>query len=106
LKPDKVIIFEGGVFVRKDYVCDGMPKLSINRLGHVNFRKINDMVKLDLIPYVNKTDDKCKICMITKNTGQPFPSIQRSSNILDLVHSDICEMIGQLTMGGKRYFIT
>ena len=67
---------------------------------------MNDMVKLDLIPYVNKSDDKYKICMVTKIIKQPFPSVQRSSNILDLVYSDICEMNGQLTMGGKRYFIT
>ena len=26
--------------------------------------------------------------------------------MLDLVHSDICEMNGQITMSGKRYFIT
>jgi len=55
---------------------------------------------------VNESNDKCKICMITKITRQPFPSIQRSSNIPDLVYSDICEMNGQLTMGGKTYFIT
>ena len=121
---DKVVISKREVFVGKGYVCDGMFKLSINkmnnvsahicdsfslwhnRLGHVNFGRMNDIVKLDLIPYVNKSDDKCKIFMLTNITRQPFPSNQRNSNILDFVHSDICEMNGQLTMGGKRYFIT
>ena len=83
---NKVVISNGGVFVGKGYVCNGMFKLSINninnvvaylcdsfslwhnRLGHVNFRRMNDMVKLDLITYVNKSDDKCKICMLTKIT--------------------------------------
>ena len=87
---NKVVISKGGVFVGKGYVCDGMFNLSINnmnnvsayicdsfslwhnRLDHVNFRRMNDMVKLDLIPFVNKSDDKCKICMLTKITGQPF----------------------------------
>ena len=104
-------------------MCDGMFKLSINninnvssytcdsfsllhnRLYQVNFRRMNDMLRLYLIPYMNKSDDKYKICMLTKITRQPLPSIQCSSNILDLVHSDIYEMNRQLTMSDKRYLI-
>ena len=32
--------------------------------------------------------------------------VERSSQLLDLVHSDLCELNGILTKGGKRYFIT
>ena len=87
------------------YFCDSF-SLCHNRLGHLNFIRMNDMVKLHLIPYVNKNDDKCKICMTTKITRQPFPSVQWSSNIFDSIHSGIGEMNGQLTTGDKRYFIT
>ena len=87
---NKVVISERGVFVGKGYVRDGMFKLSINninnvsayicdsfslwhnRLGHVNFRRMNNMVKLHLIPYVNNSDDKCKICMLTKSLDNSF----------------------------------
>ena len=44
--------------------------------------------------------------MVTKITRQSFPSIQRESKLLDLIHSDLCEMNGVLTIGGKRYFVT
>ena len=44
--------------------------------------------------------------MLTKITTQPFANVQKPSNILDLVHIDICEINGQLTLSGKRYFIT
>jgi len=75
---NKVVISKGGVFFGKGYVFDGMFKLSINntnnvatyiynsfslwhnRLGHVNFRRMNDMMKLDLILYVNKSDNNVK----------------------------------------------
>jgi len=67
---------------------------------------MNDLVKLNLIPNMNVSDEKCTTCMLTKITRQPFPNVQRSSNILNLVHSDICEMNGQLSLSGKRYFIT
>ena len=61
---DKFILSKGGIFVGKGYLYQGMFKLNINkinnsiymldsfylwhaRLGHVNTRKMNDMVKLD-----------------------------------------------------------
>ena len=37
---------------------------------------------------------------------KPFQGVERSTNLLDLVHSDICEFNGMLTKGGNRYFIT
>lgn len=38
---------------------------------------------------------------------KPFHSVVgRTSQLLDLVHSDLCELNGILTRGGKRYFIT
>ena len=39
-------------------------------------------------------------------TKKPFPTAERNTNLLDLIHSDICEFNGVLTRGGKRYFIT
>lgn len=39
-------------------------------------------------------------------TKVPFPPCERNTNILELVHSDICEFNGELTRGGSRYFIT
>lgn len=32
--------------------------------------------------------------------------LARSTNVLDLVHTDICKMTNTLTRGGERYFIT
>lgn len=37
---------------------------------------------------------------------KPFHSVKRTSQLLDLIHTDICEMNGMLTRGGNRYFIT
>ena len=39
-------------------------------------------------------------------TKKLFPKVERNSQLLELVHSDICEINGMLTRGGKRYFIT
>nr|GEV01333.1 glucose-6-phosphate isomerase 1, chloroplastic [Tanacetum cinerariifolium] len=43
---------------------------------------------------INKTTTKMK--------RKPFPKVDRQSDMLELVHSDICEVNGQLTRGGNR----
>ena len=39
-------------------------------------------------------------------TKKPFSMTDRNSIMLELVHSDVCELNGVLIRGGKRYFIT
>ena len=39
-------------------------------------------------------------------TKKPFKSIERNTRLLELIHSDICELNGLLTRGDNRYFIT
>jgi hypothetical protein len=43
-----------------------------------------------------------------KQPQKSFKSLEEKRNMapLDLVHSDLCEMNGLLTRGGKRYFMT
>ena len=64
------------------------------------------MSKNGLISYTDSQNDKCKVCIRSKFTKKYFPSVERSSQILDLIHTDICELNGILTRGGRRYFIT
>lgn len=54
----------------------------------------------------NSTNDKCITCRKCKVTRSSFMNVQRSSNVLDLIHTDICEMTDTLSRGGKRYFMT
>jgi transposase InsO family protein len=54
----------------------------------------------------NNNKNKCEVCTQAKMTKKPFPKVERNSQLLKLVHSDICEINGMLTRGGKRYFIT
>ena len=45
-------------------------------------------------------------CVKSKMIKKPLYSVERSSNFLDLIHSDLCELNGMLTRGGNRYFLT
>lgn len=132
---NKVVITIRGSFVGKGYLDNGLIRLSLllpcssfsdnnkafavsshsarsdnslwhNRLCHVNYKYISRMMSLDLIPKHDTRGIKCEICVQAKQPRKPFKSVDRDSSMLELVHSDICEMNGILTKGGRRYFIT
>lgn len=50
--------------------------------------------------------DKCKTCMLTKVTKQPFPNVKRNSSVLELVHSDLCYFHFTSSLGNKKYVMT
>ena len=133
LKCNKVVITHTGTFFGKGYLSDGLflinvePVLggfindsvapSVNcvessdlwhlRLGHLNFGALKNMMNLELIPkYAIDKKSKCQVCVTAKQTRKPFHNVVRDSDLLDLVHSDICEFGGVLTKDHCRYFIT
>nr|GFA44301.1 hypothetical protein [Tanacetum cinerariifolium] len=135
IESDKVILSKANVFIGKAYAFNGMFKLNINKitssayfpdcnfisnfsiecsafnlwhnyLGHINYKTMKDMLKQSIISYNGEHKDKCKICVEAKLKRKPFPKVDRQFEILELVHYDICELNGQLTRGGNRYFIT
>ena len=65
------------------------------------------MTNLGLLPKfgINKTL-KCEICVESKFATKPFKSIERSSELLELDHSDVCDLKMTPTRGGRKYFIT
>nr|AAU90333.1 Putative gag and pol polyprotein, identical [Solanum demissum] len=61
---------------------------------------------LRLIPMIKKNFEKCEACSKAKITKRPHFQVERKTNLLELVHTDICELGGILTRGGNRNFIT
>lgn len=125
----KVVLSYKNTYFGNAYRCDGMFKMSIitptsavineisdsayssvlwhNRLGHVNFRKMLDMKKTGLLPNCGgDKPKKCEICAQTKLTRKPFPSVTRSTELLELIHSDTCDFRSFATRAGMKYFIT
>ena len=66
------------------------------------------MNKLGIINYVPNPHDheKCQICVQAKITRQSHKSVERSTEILNLIHSDVCDMCEELSIGGNKYFLT
>ncbi|RVW29758.1 Retrovirus-related Pol polyprotein from transposon TNT 1-94 [Vitis vinifera] len=59
-------------------------------------------VECGLIACDTKKFEKCEICVKSKMIKKPFHSVEGSSNLLDLIHSDLCELNDMLTRGGNR----
>ncbi|GJX31679.1 zinc finger, CCHC-type containing protein [Tanacetum coccineum] len=73
------------------------------RLGHVHFKRTQDMSKDGLIHAFDMDTEKCKTCMLTKITKKPFKNVKRETKVLD---SDLCDLHATPSLGNKKYFVT
>lgn len=79
-----------------------------SRLGHVNYRSLHRISKLGLLPNFKTSEKiKCETCIESKFARQTFKSVfDRSNDLLELIHSDLCDFKSTPTRGGKNYYIT
>lgn len=83
-----------------------------NRLGHLNENSLKRMVSnelafgLDFDPSENL--GICEICVKGKQTQSPFISTDedRTADLLEIIHTDICGPMRVHSKGGAKYFIT
>ena len=73
------------------------------RLGHVNLNSIKRMMSLNRIPKASiDLKQKCETCIQAKRPRKGFTTcIKREINLLELVHSDVCDSNDVLTCGGN-----
>ena len=78
-----------------------------SRLCHTNFGCMMRLANLNLISkFTFVKNSKCHVCVKSKQTHKPHKAAEaRNLAPLELIHSDLCEMNGVLTKGGKKYFI-
>src|SRR5438128_48368 len=131
LESDKVVVSKHGQFIGKGYECGGLFRFSLSdfcnksvnhicgsvnadasvwhsRLCHVNFGLMSRLSSMSLIPnFTIAKGSKCHSCVQSKQPRKPHTADEeRNLAPLELIHSDLCEMNGVLTKGGKRYFMT
>ncbi|GJV88817.1 zinc finger, CCHC-type containing protein [Tanacetum coccineum] len=76
------------------------------RLGHVHFKRMQDMSKDGLIPAFDMDIRKCKTCMLTKITKKLFQNVKCKTEVLELIHSDLCDLHATPSLRNKKYFVT
>ncbi|KAJ9554040.1 hypothetical protein OSB04_018085 [Centaurea solstitialis] len=78
------------------------------RLGHIGFGAVNLMHKLAKgVPVINHQDQICESCMVGKQTKRSFPkkATYRATNILEMIHRDICGPVDPPTQAGNTYIL-
>ena len=129
---EKVVVSKSGIFVGKGYVSNGLFKLNImtvkqkimnkknasfvyviessnlwhGRLGHVNYGSLKIIINLNHIPtFQIDIKHKCETCVEAKMTRLSIHTIERNTEPLDMIHTDICDLKFAPTRGGNKYFI-
>ncbi|UYV74507.1 hypothetical protein LAZ67_11003722 [Cordylochernes scorpioides] len=83
-----------------------------NRFGHLNFDGLKKLQRENLVNGLPKGEFKsitsCETCIRGKQTRLPFPevSLTKSTEPLQLIHSDICGPMRTKSYGGALYFAT
>ena len=126
---NKIILSKFETFIGKGYDCGGLFRLSVldvcnkvvnhtiisnelnilhSRFCHVNFGCLTRLANINLTPKFNLVKgSKCHVCVQSKQLHEPYKAAEaRNLAPLELIHSDLCEMNGEVTKGGIRYFIT
>nr|GEV17572.1 zinc finger, CCHC-type [Tanacetum cinerariifolium] len=75
------------------------------RLGHVHFKRMQDMYKDGLISAIDMDTEKCKTFTLTKITKKPFQNVKRKTKVLELIHSDLCDLHATPSLENKKYFV-
>jgi GAG-pre-integrase domain len=78
------------------------------RLGHINEKHIKILHEVGLLGNFNiETINTCESCLRGKMTKALFPKkSERTSDLLALIHTDVCGPMNTCTRNGDRYFIT
>ena len=78
------------------------------RLGHIGVKRMKKLHKngfLESLDY--ESFDACNPCLMGKMTKTPFSrTMERASDLLEIIHTDVCSPMSVDARGGYRYFLT
>lgn len=105
-------VAEGGLYKlnrkqEKAFVCNETEKWH-RRFGHISMQSMKKLMQMTNGFQLKKVDEvQCVACIQGKHARDSFPtSNTRSTELLELVHSDLCGPFEVASIGGSRYFIT
>ncbi|KAJ9539488.1 hypothetical protein OSB04_032221 [Centaurea solstitialis] len=78
------------------------------RLGHINNKRVELLLKGGFLGTFDfKPFDNCESCLSGKMTKEPFNKYnERATDLLEIVHTDVCGPFSHEARGGYWYFIT
>ena len=73
------------------------------RLGHIGVKRMKKIHADGLLESL----DACEPCLMGKMTKTSFSgTMEQATDLLEIIHTDVCDRIGVEARGGYRYFLT
>ena len=73
------------------------------RLGHIDVKRMKKLHANGLLESLGT----CKPCLMGKVTKTPFSeTMERATDLLEIIHTDVCGPMSVEARGGYRYFLT
>ncbi|KAH0819226.1 hypothetical protein GEV33_003565 [Tenebrio molitor] len=81
------------------------------RFGHLNEKDLKNIIRKQKVDGIDIMADEalpvCETCVKGKQTWKPFTrSVSQSTELLELVHTDVCGPMHVNSLAGSRYFVT
>ncbi|KYN22359.1 Copia protein [Trachymyrmex cornetzi] len=106
------VLVEKGAFV--DAIESKKSDMEIwhRRMGRLNNLDMEKFVRCEMVVGLPKlsasSGNVCEPCIFGEQTRKPFPKVNesRSTQRLELIHSDVCGPINPVACNGARYFVS
>src|SRR3990170_6614497 len=73
------------------------------RLGHIGVKRMKKLHADGILESL----DACEPCLMGKMTKTPFSgTMERATDLLEIIHTDVCSPMSVEARGGDRYFFT
>ena len=78
------------------------------RLGHIGVKRMNKLHADGLFESLDyESFDTCETCLMGKMTKTPFSgTMERATDLLEIIHTDVCGPMSVEARGGYCYFLT
>ena len=72
-------------------------------LGHIGVKRMKKLHADGLLESL----DTCEPCLMGKMTKTPFSgTMEQATDLLEIIHTDVCDLMSVKARGGYRYFLT
>ena len=87
---------------------DSAPYLWHCRLGHIVVKRIKKLRADGILESLDyESLDACEPCLIGKMTKTPFSgTMERATDLLEIIHTDVCDPMSVDARGEYFYFLT
>ena len=111
IHPMKIICWISIVMIHISKRCkvdnDSATYLGHCRLGHIDVKRMKKLHADGLLePLDYESLDACEPCLMGKMTKTPFSgTMERATNLLEIIHTDVCGPMSVEARGGYHYFL-